>query len=318
MIRFQYFLRGVFFLGLAASALLSVPAQAEDDRPGLFRRIIEQRAKAEAGEHKQVPGGSNEGLYVYGKGKARTETLNGRNFIVYTPPRLPRGRKVPLLVVLHGGFGQAKQIRNYIGLEPYADQGGFVVAYLDGTPVAKRLAEQMKGWNAGGCCGQPYKTGVDDVAHIGAVISFLAHHDNVDPARVYGTGHSNGAMMSMRLMCETDLYVSAVTISGTLQMDVPTCPNAKGKRILNIHGAADENLPIAGGHTSAGYNKETDYKSQDYSRRLFEGSGGRYDLLLLEGAAHKPETINAKLIEGHEVTLPQKIVEELGLVKKGK
>jgi polyhydroxybutyrate depolymerase len=64
---------------------------------------------------------------------------------------------------------------------------------------------------------------------------------------IYGVGHSNGAMMTSRLMCETDLFAAAVAVSGALEIQATTCPQARGKSVLAIRGAEDENVPRAGG-----------------------------------------------------------------------
>lgn len=258
---------------------------------------------------------ANKGFYKNGNGTLETLTLNDRDFIVYTPVKYSSSDDVkrPLLIVLHGGLGRASQIQNYIGLDPLADQKDFIVAYLDGTKVSRKLSKKRKGWNAGGCCGLPEDSKVDDIGHITNVIDYMESHYNIDKNRVFGTGHSNGGMMTQRIFCETDLYASAVSISGTLQIENASCKAASGKKILNIHGAQDANLPPEGGHTTTGVNKETKYKSQDYAREIYERDGAQYDLLLLEGAEHKPDTINLVLIKTEGMTLPEKIVSYLGL-----
>ena len=258
---------------------------------------------------------ANKGFYKNGNGTLETLSLNERDFIVYTPVKYSSSDDIkrPLLIVLHGGLGRAEQIQNYIGLDPLADQKNFIVAYLDGTKVSKVLPKKRKGWNAGGCCGLPEDNKVDDIAHIANVVDYMQNHYNIDTSRVFGTGHSNGGMMTQRIFCETDLYAGAVSISGTLQIENASCKAAAGKKILNIHGAQDANLPPEGGHTTTGVNKETNYKSQDYAREIYERDGAHYDLLLLEGAEHKPDTINLALIKTEHTTLPQKIVTYLGL-----
>ncbi len=219
----------------------------------------------------------------------------------------------PLLVVLHGGFGNAQQIRSYIGLEPFADRAGFIIVYPDGTKVARMLSEKRKGWNGGECCGLPSITKVDDVAFITHTVDKMITDYGVDRANVYGTGHSNGAIMTYRLMCETNLYRAAVPYSGTLSMNVETCPAARGKRILAIHGQNDLNLPVQGGYTVKGFNKRTNYRSQQFTHDVFTRSGAKFQSLILPGAEHKPETLNAVLLATENVTLPQKIVAFLGL-----
>ncbi len=187
------------------------------------------------------------------------------------------------------------------------------MAYLDGTQVAKKLPPKFKGWNAGDCCGQPQARDIDDISFIRAVIDSMHDAYGINKSHVYGTGHSNGGMMTQRIVCETNLYKGAVSLSGTLQMNVTSCPSARGANLVNIHGAKDANLPPEGGHTIKGFNKKTSYKSQQFSKAVFAKSGATYDLLLLKDADHSPLTLNGVLIEEHGMTLPETIVHYLKL-----
>lgn len=308
-------MRGVLHVALLLS-FISLPHLSHAREGGgikgkIMENIIQKKIKAKKDEEKDH--GSAEGLYTKGHGHSATQSIGDRTFIVYTPASYKTQKNLPLLIVLHGGFGNAAQIKNYIGLDPLADKHNFIVAYLDGTQVARKLSDKFKGWNAGDCCGQPQTNDIDDVGFIGHVIDVMNEKYGIDKSNVYGTGHSNGAMMTQRVICETNLYKDAITLSGTLQMNLKTCPHAKGSRIMNIHGAQDANLPVAGGHTTAGINKKTDYKSQEHTKEVFQKSGVNYELLLLDGADHSPKTLNEVLINKYGMTLPEKIVDYLGL-----
>lgn len=311
--KYIFTVTGAIILG----ALLIAPTQthAEWDtsssKAGIFKKLLEKRADmAERSKHPK------DGLYFRGKGTDHSETIDGRNFIVYVPDSLTKRKgDIPLLVVLHGGFGSAAQVKQYIGLDPLADTYGFLVTYLDGTQVARKLPSKLRGWNAGECCGKPQIDKIDDVSHITKVVEYIVQEYGANPNKVYGTGHSNGSMMTMRMMCETDLYKSAVGMSGPLELNVKTCPAAKGKHILAIHGQNDQNAPLEGGYGTKAINKKTNYRSQAYSKEVFENSGAIYDLLVLPNAEHSPETLNTVLLEKEGLTLPQKIVSYLGLDK---
>jgi polyhydroxybutyrate depolymerase len=54
---------------------------------------------------------------------------------------------------------------------------------------------------------------VDDFGYITDTVNHLVGKYAVNPGRVYGMGHFNGAMMTMRLMCETSLYAAAVSVA---------------------------------------------------------------------------------------------------------
>lgn len=257
-----------------------------------------------------------EGLSTKGEnyqGRQTNDSFGNRDFVVYVPSHLPPTGQRAMIVALHGGLGNAVQLQSYLGLDSLADRYGFIVAYLNGTQVLRRGPENMRGWNAGDCCGQPAFRNTDDVAYITGAVSYLVDKYGVDRARVFGTGHSNGAMMTERLMCESDLYQAAVVYSGALEINVASCPAAKGKRILALHGADDQNVPVQGGYGPDAINKSTNYRSQDSTREIFKSSGADFQSIILEGATHRPETINDALIKTNGVTLPQTIVKFFGL-----
>jgi len=240
----------------------------------------------------------------------------GRSLYVHLPSGLPPSGSRALVVVLHGGLGSADRIvaqrsESGLNLDAAADKYGFVVAYLNGTPVTRMLGEGMKGWNAGECCGKSSESNIDDVGYIRGAVRVLAGSYGIDPARVYGMGHSNGAMMALRLMCETELFAAAMPISGALEIEASSCPAARGKGILAIRGADDDNVPIAGG-TGKGFSR-TNFRSQEYTRRAFADSGARYSLLVLPGAEHKLETIERALERTEGFGLAEKAAAFFGL-----
>ena len=309
------------FCGLICVSMLlmtiSAPhalARESGTKTKFLDRIIQK--KIQERQEKQEKEGSKEGFYKRGTGQSINETLGARSFITYLPKTYQSDNHArPLLIVLHGGMGSAAQIKNYIGLDPLADQHDFVLAYLDGTQVARKLSDRFKGWNAGECCGVPKDENIDDIGYISDVIDYMHKTYNIDKSKIYGTGHSNGAMMTQRVICETDLYKDAITMSGTLQMDVETCPHAKGSRLMNIHGSEDKNLPPEGGHSTEGINKRTQYTSQEFTQDVFKKSGLNYEPLLLNGADHSPNTLNEGLIKQRGQTLPETIIDYLGLDK---
>lgn len=245
-------------------------------------------------------------------------TVAGRTAIVYLPDSLPLSGSRAMVVVLHGGLGNAERIasrrsENAINLDAVADRAGFVVAYLNGTAVARLLSDERRGWNAGSCCGMPAEKKVDDVAYLQAAVEDLAKRYGVDSKRVFAVGHSNGAMMTQRAMCETSLFAAGVPISGGLESGVQSCPAAQGKRLLAIHGEDDQNVPIQGGRGTKGISR-TDFASQAATARIWRDSGAVYDLQVIRGADHSTEVIDAQIVKAESQTLAQKVARFFGLL----
>ncbi len=184
-----------------------------------------------------------------GKGEAvvHETTVNGetRSYIVYTPAaRETKG--LPLMIVLHGGLGNAAYMERTAGMDAVADSGNFIVAYPDGTGGRLNVMKNRRTWNAGRCCGQAVKQDVDDVLFIRKMIDEIGAKYAIDTRRVYVTGMSNGAMMAYRLACEIpDRIAAIIPVSGTLAVD--SCDRAKNVPVLHIHGDRDDHVPFFGG-----------------------------------------------------------------------
>ncbi|HWB65455.1 MAG TPA: PHB depolymerase family esterase [Mycobacteriales bacterium] len=143
---------------------------------------------------------------------------------------------VPLVVMLHGGYGSGVQAETSDHWDQQADKGHFIGAFPDGS---------TRSWNAGGgCCGQAGADHVDDVAFIRAVVKTLRREASIDPTRIYVAGMSNGAIMAYRLACQTHLFAAVASVAGTILAD---CGHAKRASLIQIHGTADHTVPYHGG-----------------------------------------------------------------------
>ena len=186
------------------------------------------------------------------KGSAYVFTLRfgglTRDYRLYVPPQAATGRPLPLVLNLHGATQNA-QLEELVtsGMDANADQNGYLVAYPDGTRIAKVLtpdpvAKQAQyGWNAGQCCGLPVTRHIDDVGFLLKVISDVAARTPVDLRRVYATGISNGGMMAYALASEASDHFAAVSsISG--QVELPTIHPSRAVPTMEFHSVDD---PIA-------------------------------------------------------------------------
>jgi polyhydroxybutyrate depolymerase len=172
------------------------------------------------------PGTSTHTIRVDGK---------DRSFRLYRPAAVNGVGKAPLVVMLHGGFGTAKQAEQSYGWNKEADAEHFLVAYPDGVDRA---------WNVGGdCCGVPAKNHIDDVAFVEAMLAAIQRATPVDPARIYATGISNGGLLAYRLACDTSTFAAIGPDSATMLGD---CPSPAKTSVIHIHGSADRNIPYDG------------------------------------------------------------------------
>ncbi|HEU5048469.1 MAG TPA: PHB depolymerase family esterase [Rickettsiales bacterium] len=168
-----------------------------------------------------------------------------RHFLLYRPSHLSTQSPVPLVVVLHGGFGTAEQAEKFYGWDKEADAHGFVVVYPNGY---------QRSWNAGGiCCGKAMKENINDLQFVTEVIERVSRTENIDRRRIYLTGISNGAALAYRYACEGSYPIAAVgSVAGSLSTG---CAHPRAVSVMEIHGPDDQNIPLAGGVGSKGVSK---------------------------------------------------------------
>ena len=141
-----------------------------------------------------------------------------RTYLVHVPPSYNGSRPVPLVLVLHGGMGNAAGTEKLTGMSAKADKEGFIVVYPDGTGL---LGDRILTWNVGFGFGYALRKNVDDVGFMKALVANLGTKYSIDRARVYATGISNGGMMSYRLASDASDVFAAVA---------PVCGSAAGQK----------------------------------------------------------------------------------------
>jgi polyhydroxybutyrate depolymerase len=163
----------------------------------------------------------------------RVHVGEGRSFVLHTPIARVNPPAAPdtALIVLHGWRNTWHQVASQTGFSALADQRGFLVAYPEGYE---------KSWNAGVCCGEARRRGLDDIGFLTRVIANLKRRG---VERIAMVGFSNGGMMAYAFACaRPDLVQRVGVMSGSLQ--VPTCPAPI--QVLHIHGLADDVVPFQG------------------------------------------------------------------------
>ncbi|MGK0441059.1 MAG: polyhydroxybutyrate depolymerase [Pseudohongiellaceae bacterium] len=163
------------------------------------------------------------------------------------PARIKPNKKVPLVLVLHGGGGNAAHAEKMTGFTQKAAQENFIVVYPQGTGWFKR---NFLTWNAGNCCGQAMKKHIDDVGFISVVIDKMISEFPIDPKRVYVTGMSNGGMMAHTLGIALSEKITAIApVVATLFGDEVAPPNPVSAIVVN--GMLDNIIPYKGGPPNA-------------------------------------------------------------------
>ncbi len=166
-----------------------------------------------------------------------------RTWIAYLPAK--PATYPALIIVLHGSMGTGKQARAGYGydLDLLADQHGFIAVYPQGYEGD---------WNDCKVRG-PFtakRENIDDVGFLHAMVDRLVKDHNVDPARVYVTGVSNGGSMTLRLALQTPDFArayAAVVSSLPAPENMAVTPTNQPVSILIMNGTSDPINPWQGG-----------------------------------------------------------------------
>lgn len=175
----------------------------------------------------------------------KTIAVDGRtrSYVLHVPPQYDGRKPLPLVIVLHGGGGNAAYAEEMSGFSAKADREGFLVAYPDGNG---RLRTRLLTWNSGNCCGYARSQNVNDVEFIRAMIANIERDARVDAKRIYATGMSNGGMMSYKLGCELADKLAAIgPVAGAL--NVEKCAPSQPVSVVAIHGMEDQHVLFEGG-----------------------------------------------------------------------
>ncbi len=166
-----------------------------------------------------------------------------REYSLHVPPSYTGTETVPLILNWHGRGSNASDQQDYSELPAKADEAGFIV-------VAPQGLGDPAGFNFLLLNPEP-----DDVGFAADLLDALGSELCIDPARVYSTGLSNGALMSVRLACNLADRIAAIApVAGVyfppwvaeLSAE-PPCSSTRPVPFIAFHGTGDPNAPFDGG-----------------------------------------------------------------------
>ena len=163
-----------------------------------------------------------------------------REYVLHVPASYDHARPAPLVISMHaaGLWGAAQEATSQ--WNAVADREGFIVVY---PSAASGGAPSI--WHAvpGAALGT-------DVTFIAELIDTLSAAYNIDPARIYVNGLSNGGGMSFALSCTLSDRIAAVGMVAAAQL-LPWswCTDDRPVPMIAFHGTADPVVPYTGGRT---------------------------------------------------------------------
>jgi polyhydroxybutyrate depolymerase len=170
-----------------------------------------------------------------------------RTYKLYVPADYTGDEPWPLVMVLHGFGLDADFMIAMTGMNAVADTGHFLVAYPQGLLVNNPSATPpfppiAPGWNIGNL----FTSGNDDVGFVSKLIDKVSLSYNIEPAKVYACGLSNGGMMVNKLACELSGRIAAIANVAGSSAEMVACDPGRPVPMLILHGTSDPIAPFDG------------------------------------------------------------------------
>ncbi|KAM4062180.1 esterase PHB depolymerase domain-containing protein [Hirsutella rhossiliensis] len=218
---------GVSFLALILGLACAVQGAA-----------IHRRASPGCGKSHDFVGKTREFSFQSSGGK--------RTYRIHLPSNYEADKPKPLLIAYHGAGNK---------LEDFENETRFSDESVNPDMIAVYPAGVDKHWQ-----GPSYaKKGVDDEAFTTDLVNRIKGAYCVDEARVYATGHSNGAGFAGTLACSSEhggQFAAFAPVSGAFYTDVVGNRNCHPSRsplpMMELHGTADRTIPYEGGDARGG------------------------------------------------------------------
>jgi len=163
-----------------------------------------------------------------------------RRYLLYVPDSYDPSTPAPLVISIHGFAEWPAHQQQISRWNDLADENGFLVVYPMGTSFPLR-------WRVSSEPG----TSPDleqDVAFISDLIDYLEGQYNLDPARIYANGLSNGGGMTFVLACKLSERIAAIgSVAGAQLLPWDECTPSRPVPAIVFHGNADPIVPFEGG-----------------------------------------------------------------------
>jgi polyhydroxybutyrate depolymerase len=160
-----------------------------------------------------------------------------REYLLHVPRTYDRTKPTPLVISMHGGAGWPAMQKETSRWNTLADSQGFIVVYPSGISGRGPRAWHMKPSGR-----------AKDVRFISELIDTLKAAYNIDGARVYADGLSNGGGMAFVLSCTLSDRIAAVGMVASAQfLPFDWCTDQRAVPMIAFHGTADRAVPYHGG-----------------------------------------------------------------------
>jgi polyhydroxybutyrate depolymerase len=166
-----------------------------------------------------------------------------REYLLHVPASYDHTRRNPLVISLHGAALSPAAQMEISRWNEVADRDGFLVVYPSGIRIRPLpIVPSLPVW--------PMKSEAArtaDVRFLSDLIDTLQPAYNIDPARIYVTGFSNGGGMAVVASCALSSRIAAVgTIAAAQELPLTWCRDSRPMPLIAFHGTADRLVSYGG------------------------------------------------------------------------
>ena len=158
-----------------------------------------------------------------------------RQYTTVAPLDMRADERLPVVVALHGLGQDRNTLLNAADWRGAVASDRFIAVFPQGV---------ANSWNMGACCPPASLLGIDDLGFLDRVVSELTARPDVDPARLYITGFSNGGIMAYSEVCaRPGVWAALAPVSGS---NLSGCSPSEPISLLHQHGDPDPVVPFDG------------------------------------------------------------------------
>lgn len=166
-----------------------------------------------------------------------------RKYLIHIPDSYNPENPTPLVISIHGFVQWPANQQSVSRWNDVADENGFLVVYPKGTGFPLR-------WNT-----RPSQDGSgameSELQFFTDLLDHLTKSYNIDPARIYVNGMSNGGGMSDLLACKLSDRIAAFgAVAGAYVYPRDDCHPSHPMPVIAFHGVDDQIVNYQGGASS--------------------------------------------------------------------
>ncbi|MCH9646624.1 MAG: hypothetical protein K0U98_00215 [Deltaproteobacteria bacterium] len=216
------------------------------DRKKITRRLLSALIAVPVATVLLIVGGFYALFYFPQRSNGSLEAPGGeREYFLFVPSSYNSDNATPLIISLHGAALWPAAQREMSRWNRLAEEEGFIVVYPSGTwPYGTGTGLLPKFWLL-----RPEEELDSNLQFLSGLVEKIERDYNIDPARIYANGFSNGAAMAFALSCRFDKPIAAVGTVGAAydQQPFQWCGNPRPMPLIAFHGTADPIVPYEGG-----------------------------------------------------------------------